>query len=275
LGGLSAWAELADLNGIAIHSRSQHLLTGGYQYAPLQALPTSSISSFWQVPPMGNGPGQFNSLVVDPYDDRVYYSTAEGAIRGCTGEGAVRFTAQCLSGHRCEAIVVLGPRIATWQRALVGGAQVVVSYEVAGTIAGSLPVQHQRIALFRRTVNSLLLFANNGGQGVVQDLNLTAFGTPVVRTFNEGEIRAVVRMDQNNFVVAVGNGLVGFNYATNTVSQLTNSITANAMAYEPATGVVLVAQGTALLVVDPTTGTVINTYSTGMAIGHILPLQNR
>jgi len=275
-GAQSNWATVLDFNGMAADSYGQQLMVAGYRIAPMQALPTSTVSLPWQfAPPAANEPEQFTALTVDPSDGRTYISTRDGYIRGFNGEGVQQFTAQCLTGHRCEAIVVMGNWIASWQRAIVGSAPIIVTYTPAGTVYETLPVEHDRVALFQRTGSSLLLFGNDPGLGLIEDLNITTAGTPIVRTFPEGEIRAVVRSDADNFIVALPSRLVRFNYPSNTITELAAGLTVNALSYEPATGVLLAGQGSDLLTIDLNSGFVLNSISTGVEIAHIQPLRNR
>ncbi len=276
LGAVGDWTTVQDLNGVAVDSYSQHLLLAGSQFAPFQAVPTSASSRPWQFSASTNDvPEQFTAVTVDPSDRRTYFSTRDGMIRGFTGDGAQQFTSQCLPGNRCEEIVVMGNVVATWQRAIVGGAAMVVTYSIAGTVLETLPVEHERIALFQRTDQSLLLFANEAGTGLIEDLNVSAGGSPEVRTFPDEAIRAVARLDANTLIIALLDRLVRFNYSTNTVSTVTTGIAATSLVYDPATGALFAAQGTDLLTIDPNSGMVTNTLSTGNTIGHILPLRNR
>ena len=165
--------------------------------------------------------------------------------------------------------------VATWQRAIVGGASRIVTYTPAGTVFEQLPVEHERIALFHRTGSSLMHFANAGGEGLIEDLNISAGGAPVIRTFPGEEIRAVVRLNPNQFIVALENRLVRFDRPLQTVIPLASGISADALAYEAATGSLFIATGTTLLTMDPNTGTIVANSSVGFSVGHILPLLNR
>lgn len=275
-GAASPFITVADFNGIAVDGNTQHLFVAGSRYAPLQAIPTANSANAWQVNAPGNDqPEQFTALVVDPTDKRVYYATRDGFIRGWTGEGLQRFTAECLPDHRCEAIVVMEDEVATWQRAIVGGASRIVTYTQAETVFEQLPAQHERIALFHRSGSSLLHFANAQGEGLIADINVTAGGSPDIRTFPGEAIRAVVRVNTNQYIVALTDRLVRFDRPSQTVSPLTTGISADALAYEAATGSLYVATGTTLLTMDPNTGTTVSSSSPGFTIGHILPLLNR
>lgn len=275
-GVLSEFLTVQDLNGVAVDGASQHLMVAGSQFAPFQAVPTATGSMTWQVSaPSSDAPEQFTALTVDPLDGRTYFSTRDGFIRGFTGEGMQQFTAQCLPGHRCEAVVVLGDRIATWQRAIVGAAQVMVTYTIAGTTQATLPVEHELISIHRRTTGSVLFFGNAEGIGTVESINIDAGGSPELRSFEEGPIKAVARLDAAVFVIALPGRLVRFDHTTNTVSELIAGIAVEALAFDPATGALFASQGDLLHTIDPNTGTLTDTRGTGMNIGHVLPLRNR
>lgn len=276
LGQLSTFATVQDFNGIAVDSYTQHLFVAGSQYAPFQAFPTSSAAGAWQVsPPANDQPEQFTAVTVDPRDRHVYFATRDGFIRGFTGQGVQQFTAQCLPGHRCEAIATVQNAVATWQRAIVGGASRMVTYTVAGTVLEQLPVQHERIAMFHLTGTSLVHFANEDGTGLIEDLNISLGATPDIHTFTGESIRAAIRIDANTFVVALTNRLVRFDRPARSITEIASGVTADALAYEPANGALYIAQEGTLFSMDPTSGTIVSSLATGSPIGHILPLLNR
>lgn len=276
LGEPSTWTTVQDFNGIAVDNHWQHVVVAGSQFAPLQALPTSWNSSLWQIAPWANDqPGQFTAVTVDPTDRKIYFATRDGFIRGFTGEGVPQFTAECLPGYRCEHIVMMENGLATWQRAIVGGASRLVTYSVAGTVLEQLIMEPECVALFHRSGTSLIHFANTDGSGLVEDINISEGGTPEVRVFTGETIRYVVRLDASNFAVALTDRLVRFNYSTNSVTTISPGLTVDALAFDPAHGALLASQGTLLLTIDPNSGTVVNTTPTSTPIAHILPLLNR
>lgn len=275
-GNMSTFTSVQDFNGIAVDSYWQHLVVAGSQFAPLQALPTSSGSTSWLVNPSASDhPGQFEAVTVDATDRKVYFASRDGLIRGFTGEGVQQFTAQCLPGHRCERIVAIGNRVSTWQRAIVGGTSRLVTYSIAGTTLDQIPVEHDHVAFFRRNETSLILFANANGSGSIKDLDISTGASPDLRIFNGEAIRAVVRIDANSFLIALADRLVRFNYPSNSINPITTGISASALAYDPASAVLYVAEGATLSAMDPNTGSVVSTISMGHTIAHILPLLNR
>jgi len=276
LGQPATFATVQDFNGIAVDSYTQHLFVAGSRYAPFQALPTALTANAWHLSSPGSDqPEQFTAVTVDPQDKRVYFATRDGFIRGFTGEGAQRFTAQCLPDHRCEAIVVMESEVATWQRAIVGGASRVVTYTVAGTVYEQLPVVYDRVALFHHSGSSLIHFANANGSGLIEHINITDGGTPDIHTFNGEMIRAVVRLDTHRYIIALTNRLIRWDHQAHLTTPLTTGITTDAMAYEAATGSLYIAEGSTLITLDPNSGAIINSLPMGSAIGHILPLLNR
>lgn len=276
VGQLSTFTTVQDFNGIAVDSYWQHVFVAGSRYAPFQAIPMSASAIPWQVQSVWNdNPEQFTAVTVDPTDEHVYFATRDGFIRGFTGQGTARFNAQTLPDHRCEAIVVMQNEVATWQRAVVGGASRIVTYTQAGTVYEQQPVQHERVALFHQQGTSLLHFANANGEGLIEDLNITAGGSPDIRSFPGEAIRAVVRLDNNTYIVALSNRIIRFNRPAQTVTQLATSIEANTMAYEAATGSLYLGVGNDLVTMDPSNGTIVSTTAIGSPVAHIHALLNR
>lgn len=276
LGQLSTFTTVQDFNGLAVDSYWQHVFVAGSRYAPFQAIPMAASAIPWQVQSVWNdNPEQFTAVTVDPKDKHVYYATREGFIRGFTGQGTARFNAQTLPDHRCEAIVVMQNEVATWQRAIVGGASRIVTYTQAGTLFEQQPVQHERIALFHQQGTSLLHFANSNGDGLIEDLNITAGGSPDIRSFPGEAIRAVVRLDNNSYIVALGDRIVRFNRPAQTITQLATGIEANVLAYEAATGSLYLGVGNDLVAMDPGNGTIVSTMAIGSPVAHIHALLNR
>lgn len=276
LGTESNLLTIQDFNGLAVDNYWQHVVVAGSRFAALHVLPTSSTANTWQfAPPTNDVPEQFTAVVVDPTDRLLYFATRDGFIRGFTGEGSQRFTAQCVEGHRCERIVMLGNERATLQRAIVGGGTRIITYTPAGTIAAQLPTQHDAIELFAAGDNSLVQFANAGGDGLVQDLHITAGGSPILRTFAGEAIRAVVQLDAHTYVIALGNRAVRFDHDTNDIVQLFTGITVDAMCTDPANGVLYIAAGNLLHTIDQNDGTVVDSRAMSFAIEHLAPLFNR
>jgi len=273
---LSDLVTVQDLNGIAVDSYTQHLMIAGSQFQPFQALPTTTSSNSWQYAAPGNdAPEQFTALSVDPSNGLTYFATRDGFIRGFTGNGAQVFTAQSLSGYHTQAIVALDERVITWQKAIVGPEQQAVSYTVAGSVLEILPVPFERIHLFRRISGRLILFANDNGNGVVKDLNITEAGSPTRYLFTEGTFRAAVQLDADNYIVALPDRIFRYTYSTNIRQQIATGMVVEDMAYDRATGLLFVAEGNTIHALDPNTGMIANSFSTGMAVAHIGILNNR
>jgi len=85
----------------------------------------------------------------------------------------------------------------------------------------------------------------------------------------------VIRQNANIHLIALADRVVRFDHATHGVTEIRNGFSADALAFDPANGVLYAAQGAELHTIDPNTGTIIATTGTGGPIGHILPLLNR
>lgn len=275
-GTSNAFANVLDFNGVAVDGHTGHLFVAGSRYAAFQAIPATAGALPWQVPPPTTDQyDQFTAVTVDPTDHRVYFATRDGAIRGFTGQGTPRFNAQCLPDHRCQAIVAMGNDVVTWQKAIVGGAARIVTYTTSGTLLDQLPAAPEHVAWFHRSAGQLIHFANLDGSGLIEELNIQSGGSPEIRSFPGEPIRHVIRQNANIHLIALADRVVRFDHATHGVTEIRNGFSADALAFDPANGVLYAAQGAELHTIDPNTGAIIATTGTGGPIGHILPLLNR
>lgn len=275
-GTSSVFTTIQDFNGIGVNSRTGHLFVAGARYAPFQALPATDLANPWSIPPTSTDQDdQFTALTVDPVDGRVYFASRDGRIRGFTGQGSAQFNAQCLVDHRCQAIVVMGTEIVTWQEAIVGGASTIVTYTPAGTVLDQLPLQEEHIAWFQRSASQLVHFANVDGSGLIEELNIQQGGSPDLRSFPGEPIRHVVRLDANAYIIALPDRLMRFDHVSHVATELRSGLPTDALAYDVANGALYAAQGSELLTLDPNTGATVANAGVSGPIGHILPYFNR
>jgi len=278
-GAVSEWNVVSELNGAAIDPHTRHLILAGGAHEPLTALPTDPGASTWSVANQnsaGTSLPYFLGLRNDPYDNRSYFGTNDGAIKGFNGDGLQAFNAQALSGHRSQGTAVLGDLFVSHQRENTLGTHQLVAYAYSsGVQQTQFPLDLETVGLYRRTDEHVLLFGNRSGEGVIQERNVVLGGNFEMRVFTEGPINAVVRLNDNTFVIALPDRLVRFEYASNNIFPLAPGILASALAYEPATGALYVGSGNSMNLMDPQTGATTGSFSLGGPVGTILPLLNR
>lgn len=275
VGGVSAWTPLSEANNAAVDGYSQHLFVAGGTNGPLSALATANSSSAWQVANQNTLPiPYFTGLSVDPADGRVYASTNDGTIRGWTGTGAQTFTAQAMAAFRPFASVVSDGELVSEQRGIVLPERRLVTYAMPhGAQLTHHPLDLEVVALFNRN-DRVMVFGNRDGDGVVQERNLATGGVFEMQVFPGTPLRAVTSLDENTFILALPGEMTRFNASTTAVAGI-SAFTADALAYEAATGTLYAGAGSTLQLMDPANGAVTGTFALGTPIGHILPLLNR
>jgi hypothetical protein len=277
-GAITEWNVASELNGAAIDPHNRHLILAGSVSQPLNALPTDPGVGTWSAANQniaGSTLPYFLGLKQDPEDDRSYFGTNDGWIRGFTGTGSQAFTAATLPGHRSYGTAVLGDLVVSHQQETVLGTYQLVTYAYnSGTLQAQFALDLETVDLFRRSDEQVLIFGNRASQGVIQDRNAVLGGDFEMRVFTEGPISAVQRLDANTFVIALPDRLVRFEYASNSIFPLASGTVASALAYEPATGALYVGEGNSITLMDPFTGVVSATIPLGGPIGSTLPLLN-
>ena len=276
-GAVSTFTTVQDLNGAAIDSHDQHLLLAGGLTAPLVALPTAAGANTWQLPNLNaDGLPYFNGLRRDPTDGRFYVATGDGHVRGFTGSGSQTFTGQVLPSFRGLHTVLVGERMATVQRSIsLPDTRLVTLARASGALIGQYPLDLEVVDMYRRTDQHALIFGNRDGSGIVQDRNVEQGGGFEPREFPGTPILATVRLDGNNWVIALPGQLVRYAHASNGLTLLASGIDAQALALDAASGALYVGTADAMLTMDPVTGAVLATLPVAGGVGRILPLLNR
>jgi len=218
----------------------------------------------------------YRGVAVDAADGRLYFGTNDGFIRGLGQNGAQTFTAQSPTGFRSLLTAVVGDLLVSIARNDAAGVTSLITHAYSsGFLLGQFPADLEPVFLMARSSPQLLVFGNRNGTGVVQERNVLQGGSFDLRLFQEGPISAVVRLDANTAIVAVPDRLIRYSANSNTVVLLAQGFTAQALAYESATGLLYVGVGNMLFTVDPLTGAQSSSTMISHPIGTILPLLNR
>jgi hypothetical protein len=275
-GNVDTWGSVGSMSVAAINSNSQHIYLSDGTHGPLVASPTAGWSMPWQVSNANseNTP-YFTSIRVDPTDGRLYVSTNDGFVRGYLGQGGQGFTAQAQPGYRPYRQVVVGDRVLVELRGIsFPERRLGVFTLVGGNFLNHWALGTELVALFPRSAQAALLFGNRDGDGVVQEHFVNTGGSNDMRVFSGRPIRAVERLHANSFAIALQGQVVRYDLPGNTAVPIA-AITADALAYEAATGTLYIGAGNELILADPNTGTISSATGLPGPIGSILPLLNR
>ncbi|MBL7981096.1 MAG: hypothetical protein JNL52_04720 [Flavobacteriales bacterium] len=279
VGQLSTWSLSPELGGAAIDARSQLLFTCGTFTGALMAQLVGPGGAGWTTPNLHSGAGSipyFLGLRLDPSDGRLYTGTEDGRIRGWTAEGSSTFNATTVPGNLSHATAVVGGKVISEQVGTGSGLRALVTHAYSsGALLGQFALNMDVLEIYARNDQNALLFGTRDGLGVIQDRNVDLGGTFEIREFAEGPIHAVAQLNTNTYIIAYGDRLARWSYQTDDLSTLATGITAQALAYEPATGALYVGVGNELRRMDPNTGALVDATSLQHPVGAILPLRNR
>ena len=276
-GAVASFTTLSDLSGAVADGYGQHVVIAGGTMSDMVAVPTAGYAHPWSVPNLNaTGTPYFAGLRLDPADGRIYFGTNDGFIRGVTGEGAQTFTAQVPGGYRSRLTAVVGDRLVSAQAAIALPEHRMATHAYpSGQFVAAFPLDMEPVALDQRTEQNALFFGNIGVDGVIQDRSIGSGGSFVVRQFPGERIQAVQRIDANTWAIALAGRIVRFTYPTNGLVVLAPGVSADALAYEAATGRLYAGVGAQLLFMDHMNGSVLESMDLPYSIGAILPLLNR
>ncbi|MFN6114714.1 MAG: Ig-like domain-containing protein [Flavobacteriales bacterium] len=279
VGQLSTASLSPELGGAAIDARSQLLYTCGTLNGVLLAQQVGPGGSGWTVPNLHSGAGTtpyFLGLRLDPVDGHLYTGTEDGRIRGWTAEGTSTFNATTVTGFLSHSTAVVGGKVISEQVSTGSGQRALVTHAYSsGALLGQFPLDMDVLDMYARNDQNALVFGTRNGLGVIQDRNVDLGGTFEIREFPEGPMHAVAQLNTNTYIIAYGDRLARWSYQTDDLSTLATGITAQALAFEPATGALYVGVGNELRRMDPNTGALVDVTSLQHAAGVILPLRNR
>jgi hypothetical protein len=279
VGQVDTWSLGSELGGAAMDPATQRLFTSGITQAPLQAYPVGPGATAWSVANLHSGSGStpyFLGLRVDPVDGRLYTGTEDGRIRGWTTSGSSTLVAQVPAGRRSEATAVVGDKLVSEQVEVAGGGRSLATHSyTAGTLLQQFTLNVDVLVMHQRTSSHALVFGNRNGDGVVQDRQVELGGNFEVRIFPGAPLHAVAQVNATTYVLAHGDRVSRWTYTTDDLSTLITGVDVDALAYDPASGVLFMGIGNTVEARDPLTGALVYSRSLPHPVGSILPLRNR
>ncbi len=250
-----------DLNCSAVSSHGQRIFLGGGTVGPLTALhPDGSVqaqlagSNTLSIP-------FFTALHVGPTGS-VFVATNDGQLRRLNKDlGGTGYQAQAVAGHRILQIVERTDQVLTAQSAIASAEERLVSYSSIGGVQTDVwMLDKVPVALFERDADHVLLFGNRNGGGVVEDRNTSDGGFWEPRTFPD-PIEDVAQVSSNIYILATGSELIRFTYNNAGALTIASGNTFEHLAYNEVSGELIATDGTEVFVLDPASGTVLNTYT--------------
>jgi hypothetical protein len=265
-----------DLAVSGVSSIGQRLYLGGSTTGALRSLFPDNGQTLAQVPNVNTLVGPYFTALHVNEEGQVFAANNDGQLnrygKDLNGTG---YQAAALTNYRINKVLDLSDRVLTAQSAISSTDLRLVHYSpVGGAEFDSNVLDKATVEMFARDDDHVLLFGNRNGEGVVEDRDLTNGGYWEPRLFPE-PINAVVRINANTYVLAVGAELIRFTYSNAGALTIASGISAEHLAYNEVTGELLVADGPTVLVMDALTGSTILSYTLPEDVFALLPLYNR
>lgn len=276
-GALSQYITLQEFGGGAIDPDRLYLV--GITLQGVQGMAQTTGSATLNIPntgPAGATTPFFLGPTVDRNDGRFYVGNNEGFIRGYNQGASQAFTAQSPIDLRSVHTAVVGSSLASAARHQVLNTWQLVTHAIpSGAVLGLFPMDLEPVQLLARNGQQLFIFGNRNGTGVIQERNVAQGGGTDLQTFGQGPISAVAVLNSGTAVVALPGMLMRFNSGSNTMTILAQGITAQSLAYDPASGILYAGVDEQLLALDALTGSSTVLFSFPHPVGSIFPLLNR
>lgn len=274
---LPPWTFGQEVAGAAISPAFGRLYLRGSNSGPVTAVDLGTGMPSWSLPNLQPGmPPFFTGLAVSGPEQIAYVGDGDGTLRGYRGDGGQVFTAFTLPFHRAHHTLEFADLVLSEQRDLTPPMRRLVAYwRSSGVLSNAFDLDLDVVAMYGRDVQHALIIGNRGGQGVVQDRNAISGVALELRTFPEGPIAAACRVDPGTMLFALPERLVRYTYGNNGAVTLLAEAGISSLAFDPATGTAMAAQGSAILLIDPLLGTVTERVEIGAPLGTVLPWHNR
>ena len=253
-----------------------HLFTAGAASAPLERRRISSGAVSSIMPNPGLWPQFFTSVSVDAKNGRIHACGADGSVRGFTGDGAPAFTAALPVGSFGDAVAAVGDAVlcsaydpVSQQKRLIrfGGS--------SGALLAQFDADARALAMYEVDAQRLMLFGNASTGGVIQEVSATQGGAFTMRSFPGEEMLSVARVSPSLFVIATSSGIKRFDYPSAAVTDLLPGTSARGLTYDPVSGSVIAAHGSAITAFDPLVGTMLSVQTAPHPVASVRLQLNR
>lgn len=206
-----------DFAGGAVNSENQNIYSIGKYTGSFFSIDASSGAINNEIPAIINPPFPYFNCISYQNKD-LLLGLYEGYINGYYGNGNLKFS-YLVSLFRPEKLKYDGTYILGSFQYHTGGAKAFgVIYEISGMVKDIVFTSFDVVDFFRVSGELVLVFANNGTQSEVYTLNTNTLIFTQIGSFDSGNIYSATDCGNNTFVLSHNNGLVAYNYNSNTSS---------------------------------------------------------
>lgn len=169
-------------------------------------------------------------------EQNTYVALYSGYVRGYDYNGALVYSANANSGYYPMKFCFNGGRLIAEQRAIAGGAKILVSYYAGGSPQQQVSMAQDVVAFCEKDDENVFLFGNVSGQGIIQlyeRLNNNLWN-PYPAALPTGSLLSAVRIDENTYLLGHSNGTIyKYEYQSSSLTTYMTGHTAIQLKYEP------------------------------------------
>lgn len=224
-----------------VNSVNQAYYSTGDVYGGLFSINASTGGINWSE--ASNGlPPQTYWTGISTYSNRVYVSSSDGKIQGFSKSGSKAFSTT--TDYVPHALYRHEDLLFCEERHVTGNLKRLVSYtESTGAFAAQANMNMEVVGFASRDYNNVMLFGNEGDQGVTYNFSISLNGFWEPHTLPQGKILSVAQVDETNYLIAHEAGIYWYRYNPNSLVQII-SLQVNNIRYNEVNSIIVSSSGT-------------------------------
>jgi len=207
-----------------------------------------------------------------------YISLYSGYIRGYDYTGNLVFGASAVSGYYPKKTIKNNGYFVSEQKDYTTSANILVTYYATGAKQQQQTLSQDIIAMYEKDYESVFLFGNNAGQGLIQlfDRNANNIWNPYPFSLATGSILSVVQISPTVYLIAHSNGTIyKYQYNTSSVTPYITGYTAIELKYDDVNNRLYVVENSTITVINYSSTAVVNTINSASPIKGLNLLYNK
>lgn len=148
-----------------------------------------------------------------------YVAFYDGYLRGYNNAGNIIYSANANAGYYIQKFTFTNGQLLAEQKEKITGTKILTSYKTTGIGYQQTNLNQDVVAFCERNAETIFIFGNNTGQGVVQlfDRTNNNIWNPYPFSLANGPILSAIKIDLNTYLIGHSNGTI-YKYQYNITS---------------------------------------------------------
>lgn len=225
-----------------VNSVNQAYYSAGDVYGNLNAISSSTGGINWSISSNGIPPQTYWTGITTS-STRVYVSSSDNKIQGFGKNGSTVFSAN--TGYRPYALYRHEDKLLCEQRQVSGNQKRLAVYqESTGALLDQATIIMEIVGFGTRDADNILVFGNEGNQGVMDNFDMEAVGFWEPHALPTGRVYDATRVDGNNFLIAHETGILWYRYNPNSLVEIVSGLQVDKLKYDDVNSRVISSAGT-------------------------------